>query len=108
MHVRGGAHLCGATGTQYIIVSRDWRGEDDSYMDLQLFEDAEEVFGISCAVVFGGITRNRPLDVTACKRRGNWASMLIQLIAKKNLEDEKFWADLRAKNASEIKKRFAG
>lgn len=94
-------------GTQYSIVSRSWSGEEDSYMDFQLFENAEEVFAISCAVVFGDITRYRPLDVTAFKRHGNWASMLIQLIAKKNLEDEKFWADLRAKNASEIKKRFA-
>jgi len=94
-------------GTEYSVVSRSWSEEEDSYIDFQLFEDAEEVFSVSCAVVFGDITRYRPLDVTAFKRRGNWASMLIQLIIKKNMEDEKFWVDLKVKNALEIKKRFA-
>lgn len=96
-------------GTQYTIVTREWSGfESGSYQDFQLQENGEEVFAISCEVVHDDyVTWYRPFDVKAFKRRGNWASMLVRLLAKKKLESEKASADLRAQLASDIKHRFA-
>ncbi len=99
----------GYQGTQYSIVTRQWDGmETSTYQDFQLLENGEEVFAISCEVVYDDyMTWYRPIDVKAFKKRGNWASMLVHLFAKKNLESEKGSADLRARMASDIKQRFA-
>ncbi|HCE92401.1 MAG: hypothetical protein A2Z90_15490 [Burkholderiales bacterium GWA2_64_37] len=95
-------------GTKYTIATRQWEGiEDSSYMDFELLESGEEVFAISCEVVYDYATWYRPVGVTAFKRRGNWGAMLVRLFAKMNLESEKSSADMRARMASDIKRRFA-
>jgi len=94
-------------GTRYCIHTRQWYGMDTAYMDFVLMESDEEVFAICCEVVDDDMTWYRPVDVKAFKKRGNWASMLVQLFAKKNLESEKDSANIRAKMASDIKQRFA-
>ncbi|KQV88363.1 hypothetical protein ASC91_16295 [Pelomonas sp. Root1237] len=99
----------GYHGTAYSIVTRERDGiETNTHMDFQLLENGEEVFAISCEVVYDDyMTWYRPVDVKAFKRRGNWASMLVQLFAKKQLESEKSSANFRARMASDIKQRFA-
>lgn len=95
-------------GTDYLIVPTQWNGEDETYMDFQLFENGEEMFATSCIVVYSEYaTYYRPLDVKAFKKRGDWASMLIKLFAKKKLESDKRTEGWRAKAASDIKERFS-
>jgi hypothetical protein len=96
-------------GSEYRIAPRelDSSEDDTSYIDLQLLENGEEVFAITCKVFFDYMTLYRPIDVKAFKKRGNWASMLVQLLAKKKLLSEKSRADWRATAARDIKKRFA-
>lgn len=96
-------------GTSYSIVTRQWDGMDQTaFQDFQLLENGEEVFAITCETMYSDyVSWNRPVDVKAFKKRGNWASMLIQLIAKKNLQSEKEHADMRARMAGDIKQRFA-
>jgi|LauGreDrversion4_2_1035121.scaffolds.fasta_scaffold07745_12 hypothetical protein len=94
--------------TDYTIVPRKWSGmEDGSYMDFQLMENGEEVFAVTCAYEYDYVATYRPISVNAFKKRGNWASMLIQLFAKMKFESEKRSADWRAKAASDIKERFS-
>jgi hypothetical protein len=98
----------GYQGTQYSIATRQWDGvESTTYMDFQLLENSEEVFAISCEVIHDYMTWYKPIDVSAFKKRGHWASMLVQLLAKKNQESEKSCADLQVKMASDIKQRFS-
>jgi hypothetical protein len=95
-------------GTEYTIVPRQWSGvEHETYIDFQLLENGEEVFAVTCAYGYDYVATYRPISVKAFKKRGNWASMLIQLFAKKEFESEKTSADWRAKAASDIKERFA-
>lgn len=98
----------GYHGIQYSIVTRQWDGiEASTYQDFQLLENGEEAFAISCEVVYDDyMTWYRPIAVNAFKKRGKWASMLVQLFAKKNLESEKDSADMRARMASDIRQRF--
>lgn len=95
-------------GAEYGIHRRSWSGmESESYVDLTLFENGEDVFGGSYGYEYDYVASYRFIDLKAFKKRGNWATMLVTLSAKIDLESEKSSADFRAQMASDIKSKFA-
>lgn len=96
-------------GVKYTIKTRRWTGmEAEPYQDFSLYESDEEVFGIAAEVVYDDYaTYYRPVNVKAFKRKGQWATLLVRLFAKLQLESEKGTADLRARMAADISEKFS-
>ena len=95
-------------GVKYTVKTRRWSGmESEPYQDFTLYENDEEVFGVSTSVVSDYVTYYSPTGVTSLKRKGQWATMLVRLFAKLQLENQKSSADYRARNAAEISGKFS-
>ncbi len=96
-------------GTQrFKVTQRTWSGmEGDSYADFSFFEDGDQVFGISCSVDYEEYgTSYRCFDVSAFKKRGNWAKVLLQYYGQIQIAQNKSSAEFKYFRADEIKSRF--
>lgn len=93
---------------RFKITERRWSGmEGDSYSDLSFFEDSEEVFAIGCSVDHGEYeTSYRCNSVSAFKKRGNWAKVLLEYYGRIQIERNKSSAEFKYFRADEIKSRF--
>lgn len=93
---------------RYTISVREWHGmEGDTYADFSLHEDGKEVFGIRCSVQYEEYgTSYRCLDITAFKKRRNWAQLLLDLHRRIRIEENKTSAEFKYFGADEIKSRF--
>jgi hypothetical protein len=95
-------------GTQHFKVAKRTSGyEPELVADFSLWENNEEVFAISCSVQF-----NEAYDkvfsypsVSAFKKQGNWAKVLLQYYEKIQIEQAKV-AGIKYWGADEIKSRF--
>ncbi len=95
-------------GTQHFKVVKRIRGyERDLFADFSLSENNEEVFAISCSVEF-----NEAYDkiftypsVTAFKKQGSWAKVLLQYYEQIRIQEAKV-AGIKYWGADEIKTRF--
>lgn len=73
-------------GTRYTIATRNWSGfESTTYTDFTLREGDEEMFCVTAEVEYDMFRYYHPRDVKAFVRRGKWASMLVNLHARKEL-----------------------
>lgn len=69
-------------GTRYSLRERRWSGmEMESYVDLTLSENGEEVFGASYRYEYDYVASYGFCDLRAFKRKGKWASMLVRSAA---------------------------
>lgn len=96
-------------GTQrFNVTERSWSGmEGDSYADFSFFEDGDEVFAIGCSIDYGEYgTSYRCLGISAFKKRGNWAKVLLEYYGRIQVERSKSSAELKYFRADEIKSRF--
>lgn len=95
-------------GHQYTILEKSWHGmEGNTYADFSFLEDGAEVFAIDCSVDFGEYdTIYRCHNITAFKKRGNWAKLLLQLYSHIQIERNKSSSDIKYFRADEIKLRF--
>ena len=96
-------------GTQrFTVTQRTWSGmEGESYADFSFLEDADEVFAIGCSVDYGEYgTSYRCLNVSAFKKRGSWAKVLLQYYGQIQIERNKSSAEFKYFRADEIKSRF--
>lgn len=96
------------TGHQYTVSKKSWHGmEGDTYADFSFLEDGAEVFAIGCSVDYGEYdTSYRCHSVSAFKKRGNWAKVLLQLYSRIQIERNKSSSDMKYFRADEIKARF--
>ena len=93
---------------RFKIAEKQWYGmEGGSYSDISLFEDSEEVFSVSCTI-HGEYDTDvyRCNSVSAFKKRGNWARVLLEYYAYIQIERNKLSAKLKYFRADEIKSRF--
>ena len=102
---RGGtAALDGSTASG---TSPSWFGYDSGGVDLTLFENDEEVFGVNCGEHDDEYsTQLCPFDIKAFKKHGNWATMLIQMQAEMRIKSTKLSADMRRTSAKDIATKF--
>lgn len=96
-------------GTQrFSVTERTWSGvEGESYADFSFLEDGNEVFAIGCSVDYGEYGASyRCLNVSAFKKRGSWAKVLLQYYGQIQIERNKTSAEFKYFRADEIKSRF--
>jgi hypothetical protein len=94
---------------RFRLTERTWWGmEGDSYSDLFLCENDEEVFAINCSVKHEeyGETYSAH-SIAALKRRGSWAAMLLKYYGMIQTREKSALADSRYFRADEIKSRFS-
>jgi hypothetical protein len=93
---------------RFKVTHRRWSGmEGGSYADLSFWEDGDEVFGIRCEVEYEEYGSNyRCFSVSALKKRGNWAKVLLQCYGQIQIEEKKSYSEHRYYGADEIKSRF--
>ena len=93
---------------RYTLSKKTWHAMESSYADFSLQEDGEEVFGISSSVEYGewGMIIYRCLDITAFKKRGHWAKLLLEMHRRIQIERNKSSAEFKYSRADEIKTRF--
>jgi hypothetical protein len=95
-------------GTRYKIIKSASTGYDgDLYTDFSIFEKNEEMFSISCSSEYHehGMSHSC-LDVTAFRRRGNWAEALLLMRGRIDAESKKGSTDLSYLKADEIRSKF--
>ena len=92
----------------YKTTERTWSGLDgESYADLSFFEEGNEVFAIGCSLEHGEYgTSYRCLNISALKKRGNWAQVLLEYYGHIKIERNKSSANFKYFRADEIKSRF--
>ena len=96
-------------GSQTFKLSeRSWSGmEAESYADFSLLENSDEVFAISCSSEYGNYgTDYNCLSISAFKKHGAWANVLLELHALIQIERNKTSAGFGYFRAEEIKSRF--
>lgn len=95
-------------GVTYGLDIREWNGvEGDRYIDLDLCEHGDKVFGVRCKVDFNRHgDRIRPIQVASFKKKGNWASMLIDVRKIRSIESGRTATGLRYFDAEKIKGNF--
>jgi len=96
-------------GTQrFKLTQRTWSGmEGESYADFSFFEDGDEVFAIECSVDYDEYgTSYRCFNVSAFKKRGNWAKVLLEYYGQIQIAKNKSSAEFKYFRADEIKSRF--
>jgi hypothetical protein len=93
---------------RYKVRERTWRGiEGESYSDLSFFEEGNEVFAIGCSLDHGEYeTSYRCHSISALKKRGNWAQVLLEYYGRIKIERNKSSANFKYFRADEIKTRF--
>jgi len=93
-------------GTQHFkVTGRSWSGmEGDSHADFSFFEDGDEVFAIGCLVDYGEYYRCD--GISAFKKRGNWAKVLLEYYGRIQIERNKSSAEIKYFRADEVKARF--
>ena len=94
---------------RFKLSERKWYGiEGESYSDMSFAEDAEEVFAIGCSVEHGEYeTSYQCHGVSAFKKRGNWAKVLLEYYGRIQIERNNSSAEFKYFRADEIKSRFA-
>jgi len=95
-------------GHQYTASVKSWEGiEGNTYEDLSFLEDGAQVFAIECTVDYSGDdTIYSCHSVSAFKKRGNWAKLLIHLYSYIQIACNKSSSALKYFRADEIKGRF--
>lgn len=95
------------------LTARSWRGiESEPYADFALLEDSDEVFAISCSsescsAEYGDYgTDYRCLSISAFKKHGAWAKVLLELYAQIQVERNRASEGFGYFRAEEIKSRF--
>lgn len=95
-------------GQRFILSAR--RDHDivgDSYVELSFYEDGTEVFAIRCSEHDKyGVTDYLCDYVSAFKKRGNWAKVLLRLYEQIQIAHKKSSADANDLVAKDIKSRF--
>lgn len=93
---------------RFKLTERRWYGiEGERYSDMSLFEDSEEVFGISCS-----IHDEYDVDAYSChsiaafRKRGNWPQVILGYHAQIQIERHKLTDRFKYFRADEIKSRF--
>jgi hypothetical protein len=95
-------------GGRYTVNHREWRGiEGETNADLSLFEGEVEVFGISSAINYTEWSSDyQCIDITAFRRKGSWAKLLLHAYTVAEVAQQKADLELRYLGAEEIKKKF--
>jgi hypothetical protein len=95
-------------GERYTVNHREWRGiEGETNADLSLFEGEGEVFGISSAINYTEWGSDyQCIDITAFRRKGSWAKLLLHAHAVAEVAQQKADLELRYFGAGEIRKKF--
>ena len=98
-------------GHPYSISESQWSAPSDRdegpYADLCLRECEVEVFGISCTLEFkDSVSTYTCLSVSAFKKQGDWAKMLLDLHGRLQVARNKRRTDFKYFGASEIKAKF--
>lgn len=93
---------------RYAVSCRAWHSEEgEMYAAFSFFEDGDEVFAINCSHKYDGYTDYyKCFDVSAFKRRGNWAKALLLWFAQIRVEREKRSVEFGYHGADSIKSRF--
>lgn len=94
--------------SKYTITEKSWSGmEGESYADFSFLENEEEMFAIGCSVNYGEYGSAYSCHrISAFKKRGNWAKLLLTLYGQIQIERGKSAAGIGYFNADEIKTRF--
>lgn len=81
--------------------------EGDAYADFSFSEDGLEVFAIGCSADYEEYGTNYQChSISAFRKRGNWASILLRLYGRTRIGREKLSAKTQYFSADEIKSRF--
>ena len=93
---------------RFKVTEKRWYGmEGESYSDISFFEDSKEVFAVNCSIHDEyDVDVYSCLGVSAFKKRGNWARVLLEYYAQIQIERNRSSAKLNYFRAEEIKSRF--
>ena len=96
-------------GVRYSISGKSYSGYDyeKAYFDISLEECGEEVFAITAELVSSDWRPYRFSSVSAFKRNGTWANMLIDCASAIRLKSERMSLEMRTHMADEARKRFS-
>lgn len=95
-------------GQRFILSETRSTGmEGDAYADFSFSEDGVEVFAIGCSADYEEYGVNYQCHtISAFRKRGNWASILLRLYGRTRIGREKLSAKTQYFRADEIKSRF--
>ena len=93
---------------RFKVTEKRWYGmEGESYSDISFFEDSKEVFAVNCSIHDEyDVDVYRCHGVSAFKKRGNWARVLLEYYAQIQIERNQSSAKFKYFRAEEIKSRF--
>lgn len=95
-------------GCQYLLSKKTSLGEEgDTYAYFSLNEDGAEMFAIDCTENYGEYVNSYTcLSVSAFKKRGKWAKLLLHLYSHIQIQHNKSSYDTKYFRADKIKTRF--
>ena len=95
-------------GTQQFRISRLIQsGVEEPIVGLSLFEDDNEVFAIDCLITSSDEEAKHICQrINTFKKRGNWASVLLEYYGQIKIEKENSLNDVKYFCAAEIKSHF--
>ncbi len=92
---------------QFRIMRRIQSGAEEEIVGLSLFEDDNEVFAIDCLITSSDEEAKHICQrINTFKKRGNWASALLEYYGQLKIEKENSLNDVKYFCAAEIKSHF--